>query len=148
MSIQIEENHFKHPDYDVDKTLTTPIDQLMLDDISDDDLPELENIQKGLTLEEDEEDKKEEEETPQKVMLRELESMYASLSQLDMKVVRRDMKSKFMKPTIDKLHRDFFKDFKDIPRDDVIYLRCCELMGYIGIPPVIAEHEDLEGKKE
>lgn len=145
MSIQIEQNYFKHPDYDVDKTLTTPIEELSLDD--EDDLPELEELvtkSSRIHIEEDEIKALDEgEDTPQKVMLRELESMYDDLSKADMKVVRKHLNSKSMKTTIEKLHADFIKDFSNIPKEDVIYLRCCELLGYMGIPPVIANHDDL-----
>jgi len=100
-----------------------------------------------ITIEEDDE-VKELEDTPQKIMLQELESMYTQLSTVDMKIVRKHMNSEPMKDTITKLHTDFRSDFKDIPSDDVIYIRCCELLGYLGIPPVIASHDDLqEGKR-
>jgi len=76
-------------------------------------------------------------------LLDELADIYRMFQNSDMKEVRDMFSSKVMKPTIEKLHSDFERDFKDLPKDDPIRLKCLELLGYFGIPIARATHPDL-----
>lgn len=76
-------------------------------------------------------------------LLDELVDIYRLFEKSDMKQIRDCFSSKFMKPTIEKLHKDFEHDFKDVPTNDPIRIKCLELLGYFGIPVARAEHPDL-----
>jgi hypothetical protein len=92
---------------------------------------------------EDEEEEKLDTVSGYSTLLDELGDIYIMFQNSDMKEVRNMFSSKVMKPTIEKLHEDFNKDFKDIPREDPIRLKCLELLAYFGIPLTQATHQDL-----
>jgi hypothetical protein len=111
---------------------------------SEDDLPNLEKITLITALDsEDEEEEKLDTVSGYSTLLDELGDIYIMFQNSDMKEVRNMFSSKVMKPTIEKLHEDFNKDFKDIPREDPIRLKCLELLAYFGIPLIQATHQDL-----
>jgi hypothetical protein len=111
---------------------------------SEDDLPNLEKITLITALDsEDEEEEKLDTVSGYSTLLDELGDIYIMFQNSDMKEVRNMFSSKVMKPTIEKLHEDFNKDFKDIPREDPIRLKCLELLAYFGIPLTQATHQDL-----
>lgn len=110
----------------------------------EDDLPDLNKISLITSLDEDDEEK----DTLETVsgynqLLDELVDIYRLFEKSDMKQVRDVFTSKVMRPTIEKLHRDFENDFKDVPTNDPIRLKCLELMAYFGIPVAKAKHKDL-----
>ena len=111
---------------------------------SEDDLPNLEKITLITALDsEDEEEEKLDTVSGYSTLLDELGDIYIMFQNSDMKEVRNMFSSKVMKPTIEKLHEDFNRDFKDIPREDPIRLKCLELLAYFGIPLTQATHQDL-----
>jgi hypothetical protein len=118
----------------------------------EDDLPNLEKITLISSLDsEDEEEEKLNTVSGYSTLLDELGDIYRLFQDKDMKEVQdKDMKevrdmfsSKVMQPTIEKLHADFEKDFKNLPKDDPIRLKCLELLAYFGIPITRATHQDL-----
>jgi hypothetical protein len=123
--------------HDFHKAFDEPLD-------SEDDLPNMEKITLISSLDSEEEDEEKlDTVSGYSTLLDELADIYRLFQNSDMKEVRNMFQSKVMIPTIDKLHRDFNKDFKDIPRDDPIRLKCLELMAYFGIPLTQATHPDL-----
>ena len=111
----------------------------------EDDLPNLEKITliTALDSEDEEEEEKLDTVSGYSTLLDELGDIYRLFQNSDMKEVRNMFSSKVMQPTIEKLHSDFEKDFKDIPREDPIRIKCLELMCYFGIPLNKATHQDL-----
>jgi hypothetical protein len=112
--------------------------------LDEEDLPNLEKITLITALDsEDEEKDNLDTASGYSQLLDELGDIYIMFQNSDMKEVRNMFSSKVMKPTIEKLHEDFNKDFKDIPREDPIRLKCLELLAYFGIPLIQATHQDL-----
>jgi len=108
------------------------------------DLPDMEKITLISSLDsEDEEEEKLDTVSGYTQLLDELSDIYRLFQNSDMREVREMFQSKTMKPTIEKLHTDFEKDFKNIPRDDPMRLKCLELMAYFGIALNQATHQDL-----
>jgi hypothetical protein len=108
------------------------------------DLPDLEKVTLITALDsEDDEEEKLDTASGYSTLLDELAGIYRLFQNSDMQGVREMFSAKVMEPTIDKLHADFNKDFKDIPREDPIRLKCLELMAYFGIPLTKATHQDL-----
>ena len=113
-------------------------------DYEEEDLPNLEKVTLISSLDSDEEDEEKlDTVSGYSQLLDELGDIYRLFQNSDMREVRNMFQSKVMIPTIDKLHADFEKDFKEIPKDDPIRLKCLELMGYFGIPLTKATHPDL-----
>ena len=111
---------------------------------SEEDLPDMDKITLITALDsEDDEEEKLDTVSGYSTLLDELGDIYRLFQNSDMKEVRNMFSSKVMQPTIEKLHYDFEKDFKDIPREDPIRIKCLELMCYFGIPLNQATHQDL-----
>ena len=111
---------------------------------SEEDLPDMDKITLITALDsEDDEEEKLDTVSGYSTLLDELGDIYRLFQNSDMKEVRNMFSSKVMQPTIEKLHSDFEKDFKDIPREDPIRIKCLELMAYFGIPLSQATHQDL-----
>ena len=110
----------------------------------EDDLPNLDKVTLITALDsEDDEEKELNTVSGYTPLLDELSDIYRLFQNSDMREVREMFQSKTMKPTIEKLHTDFEKDFKNIPRDDPMRLKCLELMAYFGIALNQATHQDL-----
>jgi len=106
-------------------------------------LPNLEKVTLISSLDSEEEEEKLDTVSGYSQLLDELSDIYKLFQNSDMREVRDTFQSKVMRPTIEKLHADFEKDFKNIPKDDPIRLKCLELLGYFGIPLCQATHADL-----
>lgn len=109
---------------------------------SEEDLPDMEKITLITALDSEDEEKLDTV-SGYSQLLDELGDIYKMFQNSDMRCVRDMFQSKVMIPTIEKLHSDFDKDFKDIPREDPIRIKCLELMAYFGIPLNKATHQDL-----
>jgi hypothetical protein len=136
--MNINENEEIKSRHDFYKSFNEPLDY-------DDDLPDMDKITLITSL--DSEDEEEEEKlntvSGYSQLLDELGDIYKMFQNSDMREVRDMFQSKVMRPTIEKLHSDFEKDFQDIPKDDPIRIKCLELLCYFGIPIGRATHQDL-----
>ncbi len=110
---------------------------------SEEDLPDMDKVTLITALDSEEEEEKLDTVSGYSQLLDELSDIYKLFQNSDMREVRDMFSSKVMRPTIEKLHYDFEKDFKNIPKDDPIRLKCLELLGYFGIPLSQATHQDL-----
>lgn len=109
----------------------------------DEDLPNLDKVTLITALDSEDEEENLNTVSGYSQLLDELGDIYRLFQNSDMKEVREIFSSKIMKPTIEKLHSDFERDFKNIPKDDPIRLKCLELLAYFGIPLCQAKHQDL-----
>ena len=134
--MNLQENEKIKSRHDFHKAFDEPLDY--------EDLPNLEKVTLISSLDsEDEEEEKLDTVSGYSTLLDELGDIYRLFQQSDMREVRDMFSAKVMQPTIEKLHTDFEKDFKDIPKEDPIRLKCLELMAYFGIPLNKATHQDL-----